>query len=121
MTCQKFIDKYNVKMEVASSTSYACTVFIRHQAGDERRESFGYHMGSGIKRGPKLNELLRSLVLDASALDYCCFEDWANDYGYDIDSRKAERLYQECLSMGQWLRMLFGKDKFIELMNCEED
>ena len=32
---------------------------------------------------PTLYELLECMVADVSVLDYCGFEDWANNYGYD--------------------------------------
>ena len=57
-------------------------------------------------------DLFESLLLDAGAIDYATFEDWAADYGYDVDSRKAEAIYKECLRIGLALRVGFGNDNF---------
>lgn len=32
------------------------------------------------------------------------FENWASEYGYDTDSRKAESIYQACLDIALKLR-----------------
>lgn len=49
-------------------------------------------------RPPDLLGVLWSCLMDSSALDYPTFEDWARDFGYDEDSRKAEKIYQQCLN-----------------------
>ena len=51
-----------------------------------------------------------SLLNDARAIDYACFEDWADDYGYDSDSRKAEKIYNDCLAIGLKLRAGLGEN-----------
>lgn len=52
---------------------------------------------------PGLEEVMYALLLDARAVEYS-FEDWAAEYGYDSDSRKAEALYRECQRVGYALR-----------------
>lgn len=52
---------------------------------------------------PKLDDVLYCLVNDAEALDMC-FEDWADNYGFDTDSKKAEKIYQSCVATGLKLR-----------------
>lgn len=58
---------------------------------------------------PELASVLSSLVSDASAIDYNCFEDWASDMGYDTDSRSAEAIYRACLETGLKLRNALGE------------
>jgi hypothetical protein len=41
---------------------------------------------------PALADVLSSLLLDSSALG-AKFEEWADNFGYDKDSREAERIY----------------------------
>jgi len=41
---------------------------------------------------------------------YQSFEDWAGDYGYDPDSRKAEKVYRACQKLCSDLVGLLGKD-----------
>lgn len=51
---------------------------------------------------PSLDEVMYSLVMDGSAFfDALSFDDWCSDYGYDTDSRKAERMYRACLEAGR--------------------
>ena len=56
---------------------------------------------------PKLEDILYSLVLDSAAIDQD-FEDWAADFGYDSDSRSAEKMYNDCVKIGRKMRKLFG-------------
>ena len=47
---------------------------------------------------PILADVMSSLVMDAqSVTDGQTFEDFADDMGYDTDSREAERVYNGCL------------------------
>ena len=64
---------------------------------------------------PSLADLLGSLALDASVLDYSNFEDWASDFGYEPDSQKAEKVYRLCLQTALQLRNLLGWDALSKL------
>lgn len=71
-----------------------------------------YRMGTGHGgEAPTRETVLDSLCSDASsvvnALD---FEDWASDFGYDSDSRKAEKVYRECVKQTEKLRKFLGDD-----------
>jgi hypothetical protein len=72
---------------------------------------------------PDARDVVRSVMLDSSALDYGCFEDWARDYGYDTDSRAAEAIYRLCLQRAVMLRASLGKEKFdaLQLAALTED
>jgi hypothetical protein len=77
--------------------------------------SFPYFTGSGLvtkaktvfdkdrPKKPSLDDVLHSLVLDASACDQS-FDDWCSDYGYDTDSRKALETYLTCQENATKLR-----------------
>ena len=39
--------------------------------------------------------------------NYPTFEDFANEFGYDIDSRKGERIYKSCLAQAERLQRVF--------------
>ena len=61
--------------------------------------------GTGKKiPAPKLIDVLHSLVIDADAIEHGCFEDWADTFGYDPDSRKAYETYQACIGIALKLR-----------------
>jgi hypothetical protein len=70
---------------------------------------------------PRLRDVVSSLAIDARALDYQSFEDWAGDFGLDTDSRKAESMYRECLRCGVALRAGLGSQNFDRLLElCSE-
>lgn len=58
-------------------------------------QSFDYYTGSGITKSPDYDSVMACLVRDAEALNHT-FENWANELGYDTDSRKAYATWEEC-------------------------
>lgn len=70
---------------------------------------------------PKLDDVLYSLVMDASALNSDCFEDWASDTGYDPDSIKARKLYDECIVVALKVRAVFGRPGLAALQDLFQD
>jgi len=60
---------------------------------------------------PEFVDVLYSLVSDASVIDFPGFEEWAREYGYDTDSRKAEQMYRECLDTALKLRAIVDLDE----------
>lgn len=88
-------------------------------------EGRGYHepltvyfsQGSAHKKPPTLAEVLDYLASDASGVDNAqSFEDWASEYGYDTDSRKAEKTYNICAQQAQELKALLGQDAYDQLL-----
>jgi hypothetical protein len=69
----------------------------------------------GQKIEPKAADVLHSLALDAEAIEYSSFEEWASNFGYDPDSRKAEAIYQACLSTALKLRNGLGDENLQKL------
>lgn len=70
---------------------------------------------------PSAADVVSSLCLDASALDHATFEDWASDYGYDTDSRSAERIYRQCLAYALALRAAIGDAGLSELRDLANE
>lgn len=70
---------------------------------------------------PDAVDLFYSLSRDSDVLDYAGFEDWAFNFGYDTDSRKAESIYRECLEIALKLRAAIGDDGLKTLMTAFED
>lgn len=54
-------------------------------------------------------DVIHALVSDASVLDYSNYESWADDMGYDEDSRKGEATYKLCLEIALKLRNGIGE------------
>lgn len=61
-------------------------------------------------------DVLDSLLCDASGTDQP-FEDWANDCGYDTDSRKAESIFHACRESAAKLRQWLGAAELERLQN----
>lgn len=77
-----------------------------------------FSTGAAWKDEPNAADVLSCLLSDASVLDHHTFESWAGDYGYDIDSRKAERIYRACLRSAKQLQHLLG-DELLEYARFE--
>jgi hypothetical protein len=128
ITLEQFIEKQQLVMSVRAVRRNP------HMSGDQLPRNFectiefvgrGYHepltvyfsQGSAHKKSPTLAEVLDCLASDASGVDNArSFEDWASEYGYDLDSRKAERTYQICKKQAQDLKALLGQDAYNQLL-----
>lgn len=66
---------------------------------------------------PTLTEILDSLALDASGIEGArTFEEWASDYGFDVDSRKAMKSYKTTKRQAEKLRALLGAAAYDTLL-----
>lgn len=78
---------------------------------------FPYYMGTGHNgKAPEIGDVLNSLASDAAGTIGVSFEDWCTEYGYDDDSRRAERTYNACQRIARELRMLLGSEELDELL-----
>jgi hypothetical protein len=96
----------------------------RHTVDSKR--AFDKMMETGIVNGrylpaPSVADVLYCLLLDGETLDFGTFEEWAENFGYDTDSRKAEVIYRKCLEIGLRLRAMFGDAKLSELREALQD
>jgi len=84
------------------------------------RLSTGYSMGRGHGgAAPDIAGVLDSLRLDASSGEFVTFEGFADEFGYDADSRKAERIYRACVRMHKRLEAFLGAVAYAELLSGE--
>jgi hypothetical protein len=65
--------------------------------------------------------VIYALVMDSDVLNYSSFEQWAGDFGYDTDSRQAEKIYQDCLAIALKLRAGLGEQALSELAAACQD
>lgn len=66
--------------------------------------SFAAKLAKAQKVAPKLADVLHSLCMDGEAFfNAQSFEDWAADFGYDHDSREAEKTFRLCDEIGRKL------------------
>lgn len=70
---------------------------------------------------PELPGVLNCLMMDAQGYENAQgFEDWAAEYGYDPDSRKAEKTYREVERQAKELRHILGLDGYRTLLENVE-
>ena len=71
---------------------------------------------------PELADVLYSVVSDAQGVAFGqSFDDWAGDYGYDEDSRRAEKAFNACRDEYFDLIRLCGREGFETLCELFED
>lgn len=148
-TLAEFLTKHQVEMKAdriesrpdgdmgmpKGSFHFLCT-FKQVGKGNPHTLSVLYSMGPGHARTrryeslgrtqvtpptPKIGDVLDCLASDARGYDNArSFEDWASDYGYDTDSRKAYGIYQTIAEQAKKLRHFLGDEAYRELLNDTE-
>jgi hypothetical protein len=79
-----------------------------------------FSMGIGLTHEPTAYDILTCLQLDVwSVTNNGSFEDFCSEFGYDTDSRKAEKTYNIILKQSEKLKKFLG-EKFDQFMECEE-
>ena len=102
--------------------------FQRVGRGASAPEDFDFYMGSacvvkGTMETPKAPcacEVLYCLLADSIAVDMP-FEAWAEEYGYDADSRKAARIYEACLDNAKKISRIFTAEERKALADLMEN
>ena len=76
-----------------------------------------FSMGSANQDPPKLSEVLDNLASEASGFENNPdFESWAGEYGYDPDSRKAERIFRMIETESNKLKQFLGEEAYKKLL-----
>lgn len=70
---------------------------------------------------PSASDVIYSLIADSDALDYRNFEEWADNFDYDSDSKKAESIYRACMEIALQLRNGIGESNFAALRNAAQE
>ena len=108
--------KRNPHMQEQMPRNFNCTIEFEGRGYHEPLTVY-FSQGSAHKEPPTLAEVLDCLASDASGVDNAqSFEDWASEYGYDTDSRKAECTYRICEKQAQELKALLGRDAYNQLL-----
>ena len=89
--------------------------------GIKYSNTLGYFLKREKLPPPELKDVIYSFLIDSEVLDYSSFEDWADCFGYDTDSRKAEQIYQDCLKTALMFRHLFKDNEIEELREMFQD
>ena len=84
------------------------TVTLHYQ---QRAMTVPFYTGPAWDREPKLDDVMECLRSDAlGVINTSSFEDWADELGFDTDSRRAERTYRQVQRQTDELRQLLGDD-----------
>lgn len=71
---------------------------------------------------PSLTDVISTLCLDSSSVDGVdSFEEWAENIGYDTDSREAERIYKATVSQAKRFKKFIGQDYYSILWMDENE
>lgn len=125
LTLAQFIAQYKVRMRaerIASNPNMAdMGVGARHwrcvlRCG-RHQMTVPFSQGSAHTAAPTVADVLNCLASDSAGLENAQgFEDWCADYGYDTDSRKAERTYHVVERTSAQLMTLLGADAYDALL-----
>lgn len=103
--------------------------FIREICETGRYPSgYGFAIGrgdSGVKRWSGILPVdevtaFSCLLMDSDVLDYSNFQEWAENMGFDSDSRKAESMYRDCLNIALTLRSALGEKSCMKMRECAQ-
>lgn len=76
-----------------------------------------FSQGCGITREPSASDLLNCLASDAAGFANAqSFEDWCSEYGYDTDSRKAEKTYNVIQKQAEHLERFLPDGEYERLL-----
>ena len=76
-----------------------------------------FTMGSALVGPPSAADVLDCLASDAVGFENArSFEEWCGEYGYDTDSRRAERTYRAVERQSERLRKFLGESAYQALL-----
>jgi hypothetical protein len=130
MTIQSLINKHNIKFSAnwiserpdglmeGPHNNYKCRI-----TAGRRGFTLYFSQGYGIQGDPTIERVLDSLASDAADYENAqSFEDWASNYGYDTDSRKAEKIYRAVKRQAEQLKRTIGGEAYNDLLwNTERE
>lgn len=101
----------------ADSDGWTCT--LRY---DGRSYTLPFYMGRGHNgEPPEVDDVMDCVLSDAAGYDGADgFDDWAGEYGYDTDSRAAEKVYKAVEKGRNKLARLLG-DEYETFLYAERD
>lgn len=114
--------------EKYSRDIYTCELrrgdrFYIFQFGQSLKESITPEHRKQIKNRKKELEKLKPTAYDVLAClqkyDVGTFEDFCSEFGYDADSRKAEKIYKAVLDEWRNVQILFSDEELEELREIQ--
>lgn len=87
------------------------------RTGTDCKMMVRFSQGSAHTEEPTTGDVLDCLASDASSWENAqSFEDWAGDYGYDTDSRKAEKIFKAVEKQTRALKKFLTDDQYETLL-----
>jgi hypothetical protein len=69
-----------------------------------------FFTGKGWTKDPEIDDVMPALLSDYDVYQNWEFEDFCSEFGYDSDSRKAEKIFKACQKNGKAVERVFGFD-----------
>jgi len=70
---------------------------------------------------PGIVDFFYCISSDCDVLNYSSFEDWAENFEYETDSRSAEKIYDVCLKQALAMRNAIGETGLTQLQEAFQD
>lgn len=107
---------HNPNMDSVDMDDWKCV--LRRGKEGRKRMTVYFSQGYGHNgKAPDLTSVLDCLASDSSMIENApTFEDFANEFGYDLDSRKAERTFKACEHQAKRLENFLGEELYQELL-----
>jgi hypothetical protein len=116
VTVSEFVKNHKIKLDVEgvdtrpdglmgdSAYHFKCTLKMA-----AKRMTVYFSHGRAIVGDPTTEDVLNCLLADCNGFDYITgFEDWCSNYGYDSDSRTAEKIYKAVVHQSKRLGQFLG-------------
>lgn len=113
-TCEYASENPNMEHDAWHASASHYVVTLRDSEGDTLDVPFS--CGAALTDEPDALVVLDALASDAASVAGRSFEDWADELGYDSDSRKAEATYEACKSQTERLRRWLGSDALLDAL-----
>ena len=100
---------------------------------DSNAIKFEAENGQTFKHGNVISQYIKKPIIpdtvdffyciqsDCDVLNYSDFEDFADSFGYDKDSKRAEKIYQTCIKQALKLRNAIGETGLNKLAESYQD
>ena len=124
ITMQQFVNRHKVKIRsdwADANPNMPDSGNMNHfkvtLRANGRQMTLHFSQGYGISGEPTAADVLNCLASDSSSIENAgSSEEWASDFGYDPDSRKAEKIYRACVKEAARLKVFLGDDLYQKLL-----
>ena len=107
-----------IRKEYGRDTCIGCHAAYAELCEKQKIERFGFP--AKAITAPLLRDVFYSILQDGEAYAMS-FEEWAAEYGFDTDSRKAEATYRECAAIGRALNAGLSAEALDRLRELFQD